>query len=96
MWFGIENGVSVYDRIRVHSYKPFQKISGDFFEGVFVSQIVCNQSGDVFFATPQELVKYDVRQDCFLGEILFILFRSTNCMSIILKQEKRNIRRLFL
>lgn len=66
MWFGTENGVSVYDGIRVHSYKPFQKISGDvFFEGVFVSQIVCNQSGDVFFATPQELVKYDVRQDCF-------------------------------
>lgn len=64
IWFGTENGLSIYDGTRMRSYKPYDQKHGSicFKEGL-VNKIVCDRWGNVFFITSSELVHYNPRTD---------------------------------
>ena len=59
IWFGTENGVSVYDGNRIVSCKPYESRGGTAFTGSVVKPIVCDSNGDVFFLAGSELVRHD-------------------------------------
>lgn len=66
VWFGTEEGISIYDGNRIHSYKSYSnKEDHQLFKGDVVKKIVSISGGDVFFKTGKALVKYDIRKEVF-------------------------------
>ena len=64
MWFGTENGLSIYDGSRLQSYKPYELRDGKLtFRGSVVRGLVCDRYGDVHFLADGEWVHYDVRTE---------------------------------
>lgn len=62
LWFGTENGISIYDGSSFSSIKP----EGDgntegCYNGTIIYDILCTGDGDVFFRTEEELVRYETR-----------------------------------
>lgn len=61
IWFGTENGLSIYDGKRIVSYRPYQQIPGKIlFRGNDVYNITCSFDGDVFIQTSLELLRYEM------------------------------------
>lgn len=64
IWFGTENGLSIYNGNRMVSYRPYDIKGGQvcFKEGL-VKKLVCDALGKVFILTSGELVCYNPRTD---------------------------------
>ncbi|MBQ7268864.1 MAG: response regulator [Bacteroidales bacterium] len=64
IWFGTENGLSIYNGTRIISYKPYDVISGRIcFKESLIRKLVCDAQGRVFFLTSSELVCYEPESD---------------------------------
>ena len=64
IWFGTENGVSIYDGSSLKSIKPGDgtfPITGS--GGTEIFDIVCDKTGDVFLRTAEGLCRYDARKE---------------------------------
>lgn len=65
IWFGTEEGVSIFDGIHITTYKPYQKNTAPLFLGNSVSDITSDVNGDIFFRTENGLVRYDLEKEQF-------------------------------
>lgn len=64
IWFGTENGLSIFDGSRMESRKPYELHGGQVaFRGGVVKPLLCDSHGDVHFLTGQEWVCCDARTD---------------------------------
>lgn len=64
IWFGTENGLSIYNGSRIISYKPYDIVSGSIcFKESLIRKLVCDFRGRVFFLTSSELVCFDPQTD---------------------------------
>ncbi|MEG0566694.1 MAG: two-component regulator propeller domain-containing protein, partial [Hungatella sp.] len=66
MWFGTEEGVSVYDGVRTITYKPRDfKAQQSNFIGNKTEFIAGDNNGDIFFNSDNALIRYDIRRQEF-------------------------------
>ena len=65
IWFGTEEGVSIYDGMHITTYKPYRKNSAPLFLGNSASDITSDFNGDIFFRTENGLVRYDLDLEKF-------------------------------
>ncbi len=65
IWFGTEEGVSIYDGMHITTYKPYRKNSAPLFLGNSASDITSDINGDIFFRTENGLVRYDLDLEKF-------------------------------
>lgn len=65
IWFGTEEGVSIYDGMHITTYKPYCKNSAPLFLGNSASDITSDFNGDIFFRTENGLVRYDLDLEKF-------------------------------
>lgn len=64
IWFGTENGLSIFDGSRMESRKPYELHGGQVaFRGGVVKPLLCDSRGNVHFLTGQEWVCCDARTD---------------------------------
>lgn len=60
LWFGTENGISIYDGASFSSIKPGAgEALGGQFSGMLIYDIICAPDGDVFFRTDEEIARYE-------------------------------------
>lgn len=66
MWFGTEEGLSVYDGTRTIAYKPsdFQNPAASVI-GNQIEYIAGDEKGNIFFNSDNMLIKYDIRRQKF-------------------------------
>lgn len=66
MWFGTEEGLSVYDGTRTIAYKPsdFQNPASSVI-GNYIEYITGDEKGNIFFNSDDMLIKYDIRRQTF-------------------------------
>lgn len=73
MWFGTENGVSIYDGSSFTTLTPKQ---GQFI-GSVIYTIICSSNGDVFLRTNNEVIKYDTKTSA-----IRIVYKTANALFI--------------
>lgn len=62
IWFGTENGISIYDGASFSSLKPGTEEEGQGkFNGLVIYDILCAPGGDVFFRTDEEIARYEAK-----------------------------------
>ena len=62
LWFGTENGISIYDGASFSSLKPgVSDAFGSKFGGMLIYTLICDSKGDVFFRTDEEVVRYEAK-----------------------------------
>ena len=61
MWFGTEEGLSIYDGVNTIAYKPADyKTSGNFIIGNKIHYITDDREGNVYFNADNTLIRYDI------------------------------------
>lgn len=66
MWFGTEEGVSIYDGVRTITYKPRDfKTGQNNLIGNKTEFIAGDNNGDIFFNSDNALIRYDIRTQEF-------------------------------
>lgn len=65
MWMGTHQGLAVYDGFRTTMYKPFRYGKAPLYPGSYITRVVGDSSGDVFFASSYNLVRYNVEAERF-------------------------------
>lgn len=66
MWFGTEEGISIYDGVRTTVYKPSEYHRGDTNPtGNWTRSIAGDKDGNVFFESDYALIRYDIRTQKF-------------------------------
>lgn len=66
MWFGTEEGLNVYDGVKVVAYKPDHTTDdNDAFIGNMTSFVTGDKAGDIFFNSDNSLIRYIVEKDEF-------------------------------
>lgn len=66
IWFGTNEGISVYDGNQLNSYKPYQSPgTPSLFPGEIVKKITATSGNNLFFMTNKALVKYNIRAETF-------------------------------
>lgn len=64
LWFGTENGLSVFDGSSVWSCKPYEPRGGHVaFRGSVIKPMICDGVGNVHFLTEREWICSDARTD---------------------------------
>lgn len=64
IWFGTENGVSIYDGARLKSIKPGSGVFPIMGSGsAEIFDMLCEKTGDVFLRTAEGLCRYDSRKE---------------------------------
>lgn len=66
IWFGTEEGISIYDGNQLTSYQPYQNFSPlPLFQGEIIKEITATSGNDIFFTTNKALIKYDICKETF-------------------------------
>ena len=76
LWFGTENGISIYDGNSFISIKPEDDNGKKCFNGNIIEDMICTGNGDVYFRTNEELVRFAART----GEITTIYDKPTGAI----------------
>lgn len=65
IWFGTEEGLSIYDGNTISTYKPYSLSGNNLFEGNIVLDITSDINGDVYFRTEKGVVKHTFKTGRF-------------------------------
>lgn len=65
IWFGTEEGVSIYDGNNITTYKPYSISHRTLFEGNIVLDITDDYNGDIFFRTEKGVVMHQLKTGRF-------------------------------
>lgn len=72
MWFGTNEGISIYDGERIITYKTISNpdgsplsISGSFLPGYMVNAIVSDKNNNIYCHIDNSLIKYDIKKQRF-------------------------------
>lgn len=65
LWFGTEQGISIFDGSRVQSYNGDDLDLGTLYSGCVVREIVNDNIGNVFLQSSSGLIKYDIAKSTF-------------------------------
>lgn len=76
IWFGTEEGVSIYDGNNITTYKPYSLLRPALFEGNIVLDITDDYKGDVFFRTEKGVVMHELKT----GRFRMISHKSTSAL----------------
>lgn len=65
IWFGTEEGISIYDGNGITTYKPYSISRPALFEGNIVLDITDDYNGDIFFRTEKGVVMHQLETGSF-------------------------------